>query len=180
MGPRLFSVEYEICFGDIRETSKLQWGHAYSAWNTVTTLHDRSAAIGSFNGATLIQRGIPNTAQFHSKFRLCFNGATLIQRGIHSGSSCRTPATSWLQWGHAYSAWNTKVDEVHRVIVRKLQWGHAYSAWNTRHVGEHHQRLAMLQWGHAYSAWNTLENERLVGTVQVASMGPRLFSVEYD
>ena len=35
MGPRLFSVEYrQVANGHSQRASGLQWGHAYSAWNT--------------------------------------------------------------------------------------------------------------------------------------------------
>ena len=68
---------------------KLQWGHAYSAWNTVRSAWSSVRSTG-FNGATLIQRGILFDVNAAVKFHGSFNGATLIQRGI------RTPQATGL------------------------------------------------------------------------------------
>ena len=156
MGPRLFSVEYRqqpppstprrvaLQWGHAYSAwntgvpmlwagalDGLQWGHAYSAWNTAgengvfavkirfngATLIQRGIrqqtrlernTYRCFNGATLIQRGIQFPEELDTPEFRGFNGATLIQRGIQSGVSRRTAARAKLQWGHAYSAWNTE------------------------------------------------------------------------
>ena len=83
MGPRLFSVEYLAALRTGGESKTgLQWGHAYSAWNTPSARKCDISNYVSFNGATLIQRGIHLQLPSDPVPSPRFNGATLIQRGI--------------------------------------------------------------------------------------------------
>ena len=179
MGPRLFSVEYVKRTGGVFSVSSLQWGHAYSAWNTWQPAHQTQPP-------QWLQWGHAYSAWNTDHVLWWMAVAWQLQWG-HAYSAWNTKPVRWiwlkttkLQWGHAYSAWNTSrscrrtqialrsfngATLIQRGILfrsrpksargRSLQWGHAYSAWNTMYDQADTAITALLQWGHAYSAWNT-------------------------
>ena len=84
-----------------------------------------------------------------------------------------------LQWGHAYSAWNT-FERENNILERD------HASMGPRLFSVEYFPVLVgatddksLQWGHAYSAWNTWICYWKEFADVIASMGPRLFSVEY-
>ena len=85
---------------------------------------------------------------------LGFNGATLIQRGE------RSRRTALERFDTRFNG-ATLIQRGERQFDRKP-----------------HSKSMPLQWGHAYSAWRTADKIKDVHRAVIASMGPRLFSVE--
>ena len=113
MGPRLFSVEYRSSDG------------TPSAWARQASMGPRlfsveysmrsglgSISVGASMGPRLfsVEYGLGSPVAKYPERG--FNGATLIQRGILAPSPQQQPHRPPLQWGHAYSAWNTAEGQI--------------------------------------------------------------------
>ena len=90
-----------------------------------------------------------------SASRTTFNGATAFRRwklgssGNSFGRGCR------LQWGHRFSAMETRTTFTASATPAFLQWGHRLSAMETRKSVNCGISGLILQWGHRLSAMET-------------------------
>ena len=130
MGPRLFSVEYIRSVRPAIGFRALQWGHAYSAWNTSQCVAGH-LTLKCFNGATLIQRGILGLGGTQ---RVRHNRASMGPRlfSVEYSLRCRVnPLTGTASMGPRLFSVEYPVSLGTPQRANGLQWGHAYSAWNT-------------------------------------------------
>src|SRR5205823_1388497 len=159
------------------------------------------AAIQSFNGAALWQRGKRRGSVVGDLVGTGFNGAALWQRGKpvvppepppvvppasmgpRFGSAESVVIFSWkmwatlLQWGRALAARKAMYVLPLPALPTVLQWGRALAARKAPRAGRLERWISMLQWGRALAA-RKASWPGLLGWFGKASMGPRFGSAE--
>ncbi len=131
MGPCLFSME------DMRPEGG--WKPRRHCFNGAMLIqHGRRDINHLFRGVTIASMG-PCLFSMEDARDVCVSlarqiasmGPCLFSMEDAAQSVDNSGGYPQLQWGHAYSAWKTGLEEGEEYTDPELQWGHAYSAWKT-------------------------------------------------
>ena len=131
----------------------LQWGHDFSAVETICALCISLCSSSGFNGATTFQPW---------KHRMLCKGTGMNDNGFNGATT--------------FQPWKRTLPFRAYLAIRGLQWGHDFSAVETRckgHVNFVGRRASMGP--RLFSRGNDPDDEGFEA-IEVASMGPRLFS----
>src|SRR6266508_2506741 len=178
MGPRLFSRGDQNCVSGCWSRNRLQWGHGFSAVETVTGRADAADPVSASMGPRLFSRGDVMAARSRRVPCSRFNGATAFQpwrryfRGtLLGGQAGFNGATAFQPWRRpsaaaprrsasrfngatAFQPWR-QANKVAPAGGNALQWGHGFSAVETAMATLALNAMSMLQWGHGFSAVET-------------------------
>jgi len=181
-GATLFQAwkQYAASLGFSVILFELQWGHALSSVETAAPMATPSGDTQASMGPRSFKRGNMSTSAPRTTAPTASMGPRSFKRGNLSELGVIGVQGYELQWGHALSSVETRVNgamgrRVRQsfngatlfqawkrsspifwpIPVRRLQWGHALSSVETFWLGRDVPPQPMLQWGHALSSVET-------------------------
>ena len=156
MGPCPFRHGYAMCCAMSLGVFLLQWGHALSGMDTLSTNTPGWPLKTCFNGAMPFQAWIPVDALLLASIRKLLQWGHALS-GMDTGTSLLSQQrNAWLQWGHALSGMDTVQVAGRDVRANIASMGpcpfrHGYFC-NYKYTSP---TVCVLQWGHALSGMDT-------------------------
>ena len=176
-GHRFSAMETLWEEGDETTLWLLQWGHRFSAMETVRANGADAVLIRASMGPPLFSDGDPGSARRWRTCTACFNGATAFQRW-RPRTCCRLCSRArLLQWGHRFSAMETpRHIDGRRLPLLASMGPPLFSDGDLEHAAVSAHGLACFNGATAFQRWRPVLSRFEGAALLVASMGPPLFS----